>query len=231
MVYARPFHRLVIAGDLFADTFNTTLSIIEKPGSEGSMGLPLPTELLGGINLAIQDFWGTFPSGSGPGIHQAAIYKSFKLNLIGTDGKYMRDETTEYIAATPTPGGGQTGPFPAQLATVVTLRTAAERGRASKGRMFLPVCDGFGVVAADGRAAQAAAERVANATAALVADINAVYAAAVSGDESLGVVGVVSNIGTGTQREVTSITCGRVTDTIRSRRNKQIEAPEEASLP
>jgi hypothetical protein len=64
--------------------------------------------------------------------------------------------------------------------------------------------------------------------AALFTVINGVYAAAESGDEARGVVGVASNIGSGTFRRVTHVTVGLVTDTVRSRRNKQLEAPIES---
>jgi hypothetical protein len=152
---------------------------------------------------------------------------AFKLNFIGPDGLYVANETFEYTYQNPVPGGGQFN-APAQLATVVTLRTAVDRGRASKGRMFLPVCGGFQAVGDDGRASATDAENVADRMAALFTVINGVYAAAESGDEARGVVGVASNIGSGTFRRVTHVTVGRVTDTVRSRRNKQLEAPIES---
>lgn len=230
MVYAAPFHRLVLMGTLFDDTFNTTLSIIRKPGT-GTLDLPLPEDVLSGVRIAIEGFWSIMTSGGGAGIHGAALLTGFKLNQIGVDGKYTRPETTEYTWGSPRPGGGVAGTYPAQLATVATLRTDVPRGRGSKGRMFLPVCDGFGDVETDGRASTSAAQGVANAVRDFIVDINAAYAAAQSGDEYLGVVGVASNVGVGVSREVTSITVGRVTDTIRSRRNRQTEDPQVAAIP
>jgi hypothetical protein len=229
MSYPAPFHRLVLMGNLYSDTFNTTLSIVRVSGS-GTLDLPLPSEVLDGVKSAIEDYWSIATGAGGPGIHANALLTGFKLNQIGTDGKYTRPETTEYTWGAPRPGGG-TGNYPAQLATVATIRTAIERGLASKGRMFLPVCNGFGTVATDGRATDAAATQVATATAGLFKKINDVYAAAKSGDEYLGKVGVASDKGAGAFQVATRVTVGKVTDTVRSRRNKQVEAPMEVTVP
>lgn len=228
MSYPAPFHRLVLIGTLFNDIFNTSLSIIPRSGT-GIIGLPPAADVLPAVAAIFQSRWSTGGAGGGLGVHVNARLTSVKLNAIGTDGRYADDDTNEHIYTTPIPGGGSFN-VPPQLATVVTLRTSAERGRASKGRMFLPVCEGFQLIETDGRAQASTATRVATATRTIFNEINAAYAAQVSGDEAIGRVGVASSIGAGTFREVTRVTVGRVTDTVRSRRNRQIEDPEEALL-
>lgn len=230
MTYASPFHRLVLIGTLYDDIFNTSLTIAPVSGT-GILGLP-PADagLAASMSLIIDDYWGIDAAGGGLGIHKNALLTGFKLNAIGSDGLYATSDPNEFTYPTPLVGGGNFN-APAQLATVVTHRTAVDRGRASKGRAFLPVCDGYQAPAADGRATEAAASRVANAWAAMIGDINDLYASARTGDEALGVVSVMSNIGAGTTRAVTRVTTGRVTDTVRSRRNKISESPIEADVP
>ena len=229
MAYDVPFHRLVLVGTLYDDMFNTTLSIFPR-ASTGTIGLPLPEDIITLVATPVANFWGQFSTGSGAGIHGNAILKSIKLNRIGVDGKYADPESHEYVYPSPVPGGDAFN-APAQLATVATLRTAFDRGRASKGRMYLPVCKGYEAPGADGRATAVQALRVANATAQLVNAINTVYAGAESGDESLGRVAIGSSIGAGRHLEVTGVTVGRATDTMRSRRNKISESPVAATSP
>lgn len=228
MPYPGPFHRLVLMGDLYSDTFNTTLSIVPVSGT-GTIGLPPPQDLLTPLESVISAFWAAGTVSGGAAILPGARLTGFKLNSIGPDGRYTENETHEHTYSSPIPGGGLTV-APAQLATVVTIRTSADRGLASKGRMFLPVCDGFTSVGSDGRAAAGNALRVAQAVADWFEAINAVYVAQESGDEELGRVGVASDRSGGMFRTATRVTVGRVTDTVRSRRNRQIEDPEEALI-
>lgn len=229
MAYPAPFHRLVLIGQLYDDIFNTSLSIVPTDG--GVIGLPGVEEVEAGVTDAIEAFWGGV-GGTFVQITQQAFITSYKLNAIGTDGKYASSGPgNEVLLGAGFPGSGAFSP-PSQIATVVTLRTAAERGLASKGRMYLPACAGYVSMNADGQAATADATRVANATRQFFMDINAAYAAARSGDEALGRVGVASDKGAGMFRAVTNVAAGRVPDTMRSRRNKLDEDPfVSAALP
>lgn len=227
MSYPAPFHRLVLIGSIYEETFNTSLSIIPVGGT---IGLPHPDEVESALTTAIVQFWGGF-SGTSAQITQRAVVTSYKLNLIGTDGRYFNDGPGNEVILSGTVGGGAFAP-PAQLATVATLRTTADRGLASKGRMFLPACAGYQDVDTNGQAATSAATRVAGAVRQFFIDINAAYAAAQSGDEALGRVGVASDKGVGQFRQVTKVAVGRVPDTMRSRRGKLDEDPfETAALP
>jgi len=227
MAYAGYFHRLVLQGTLYDDTFNTTMSIVPVGGTFG-----LDTDLAAiSTSLAplISNWWND-PSSTAPGIaiHAGAKLTGFKLNQIGPDGHYVNDPTNEYVYGSPVQGGYAVFAVP-QVATVATLRTAVERGNGSKGRMFLPCVEGFYAPDADGRASVVHATRTANAVRALIELVNGVYAARVSGDEATGKVGVASRVGAGVFRPVTHVTVGRAPDTMRSRRNKQSEAPVSSS--
>lgn len=219
MAYPDSFHRLVLLGTQFDDQFATGLSIAASAG--GDMDAVNAT-LLADIAAIVSNWWDNATGVVAPRIAAQAKLTSIKLNRIGTDGLYQDAGTFEHIYPTPIAGGGPTANLPPQLATVVTLRTAVERGRASKGRMFLPVVQGYQTVGADGRATTTDALQVANAVKTLIDSINLSYAGPVGGGTA-GRVSVMSNIGLGTVREVTGTSAGRVTDTMRSRRNKLAE--------
>jgi hypothetical protein len=224
MVYPGNFSRLVIIGNLYADTFNTTLSIASRAGT-GTIGLPTNDEVKTALAPLLEDWWNNSAASAGIGINAAAKLTGFKLNTIGPDGSYVNPVTVEHIY--PSPIQGNYAVFgPAQLATVATLRTAVERGLASKGRMYLPFCEGFRDLGTDGRATTTDALRVANAVTSLINIVNGVYLAARSGDETIGRVSIASKSGAGLFREVTKVTVGRVPDTMRSRRNKLAEDPQ-----
>lgn len=124
--------------------------------------------------------------------------------------------------------------MPAQLTVVATLQTALERGRGSKGRMFLPPTSTLldSQLGTDGRIPASNADAYADGVRKLVVDLNAAYVGIQSGDEKVGKVGVASNAGTGSFRPVTEIRVGRVVDTMRSRRAKLIEDPQvSATIP
>lgn len=225
MVYPAQFHRLVLIGNQFGDIFNTTLSIA-KDGA-GDMDHVSDT-LLAAVAAAVADWWDD-TGVNGPEVAGQAKLTSIKLNRIGTDGKYTAGSTMEHVYGTPIPGAGTSAFIPPQLATVATLRTAVERGKASKGRMFLPVCNGFSVVASDGRATLANALRCAQGVASLIDRLNTIYNSP-PGVATPGHVAVMSNIGSGTTRTVTSVTVGRVTDTMRSRRSSLLEDPQSAAV-
>lgn len=230
MVYPAPFHRLVIMGTLYADVFNTTLSIVPIPGTGTiSMGLVTPT-LLADVAAVVGAWW----PGAGanqPHITQAARLTGIKLNLIGPDGRYLGPETMEHTYPAPIAGGVSTNP-PPQLAVVATIRTAEPRGLASKGRMYLPPANGFYTpLATDGRASDVSALRVATAMTTLFDGINDVYNALPVTDAARGRVGVASDRLAGQFRVATEVSVGRVVDTMRSRRNKLDEAPEFATIP
>jgi hypothetical protein len=134
-----------------------------------------------------------------------AALTELKTAVIGPDGKYNGDPTIKAVNVLGT-GQNATG-SPAQVALGVSLNTAL-RGPRGRGRFFLPapVHDPNGDT---GLILGSDAQDVANRAAAFVTALNAVSGA--------GDVCVASSFGMNTP--VTSVRCGRVLDTIRSRRS------------
>lgn len=205
MAYKQPFLRLVASGSLYTgEQFSWGLSLIADFPTDNAGFSAVPA----GVRDAVASF------------HQqtsqaAARLTTVKLNLIGTNGKYASStDTTVYDYPTPVAGGGS-GVVPAQIALAVSLVTGAKRGLASKGRFYIPVP--IGTLGTDGLLPAATSASVASQAATL---INAIHAG-VGGDWR---VGVVSDVGAGAQREVTSLRVGRVLDTIRSRRTSLPES-------
>lgn len=203
MAYADRFLRLVASGTLHngIEQFSFSFAFIKR--TAGSTPA-VPTEVPPAIVTAFNTYWGTTGL-----ISNAAALRSLKLNEIGTDGKYANDDTVEYEY----PGTAPTGPslpnFPPQVSLAVSLRTDAARGRAHAGRFYLP-SPSIGLQSSTGTISAASQATVSNATKALLESCNA----ALVGWR----VGVVSKIGSGTERPVTKIAVGAALDTIRSRR-------------
>lgn len=207
MPYPHPFLRLVVGGDLYSDQEQWTwsLSLIPDNGEQGpSLGPEVPEAVI----AACESFHST------PGlISQNARLRWIKLNEIGEDGRYTSADTRRWDdteGGTPGANGGNIAP---QIALAVTLRTAVNRGLASRGRFYVPV-PGWGPTT-DGRLSAETANFYTVAATELLNDLNAAL--------PLYRVGVVSDRGAGASRPVTYVEVGRVLDTIRSRRTSMPE--------
>lgn len=216
MAYAAPFHRIVIIGNLYADTFNTTLTMM----SAGGGTIPAATqELADDVRATVAAWWPGLVNaspGSGISLIAAAQLVSVKVNRIGTDGRYMDAEAIESTGA-PVSGGGGATIAPAQLSIASTLRGADPRARAGKGRMYFPpTIQTVSLLGTDGRLTAERAEMHANGIVTLIQNLNDAYLTA----GVTAVAGIASKAGTGAFQAVTEVTVGRVVDTMRSRRNK-----------
>lgn len=225
MTYPGFFHRLVLMGTLYQDTFNTSLSIIPSGIGDFGASVEVTPTLLADVAADVGAWWNNATAGAGSGAIQSARLTGIKLNRINAAGKYQDATTYEHTYTSPIAGINSAVIAP-QLAVVATLRTAIPRGRASKGRMYLPPTQAIGtLVAGDGRSSAAQALTQANGVKALIVALNATYAS-----EGGGIVGVASDAGTGAFQAVTEVSVGRVPDTIRSRRNKQDEDYQTVSI-
>jgi hypothetical protein len=226
MVYPANFHKIVMIGNLYADTFNVTLSMIPAGGTP--IG-PATQALANSVGTVIKDWWDN-PLATNPGngltISANAVLTSVKVNRIGPDGRYVDPDTREYILAPALPGGGSSGMIP-QTSLVVTLRGANERGLAGKGRMYFPPSAAAAPpLATDGRTTPALALQHAYGVRTLMYQLNDAYLAT----GFAAVAGIASKSGAGAFQGLSKISVGRVVDTMRSRRNKQLEAPEEITV-
>jgi hypothetical protein len=210
MPYPGQFHRLVMIGDLYTDQFNMTLSIV--PSALGELGMPAVDDAtLAAVAGDVSSWFGLAMGSGGCSISASAKLTSIKLNRIGPDGRYVDNESQEYIYPAPVVGN-TLNLYPAQLSTVVSLHTARERGRGSKGRVYLPPGNGA-IVSSDGRLSATSAASIATGFKTLVTSLNTRYTL-------IGRVGVASNAGAGRFEHVTELAVGRVPDTMRSRRSK-----------
>lgn len=225
MPYPGQFVRLVMIGSLYnAEQFNMTLSIV--PSALGELGMPpVDAPTLAAVAANCSAWFSSTTAGSGPSFQSEHKLVSIKLNRLGTDGRYVDAVAREHVYPTPISGGGSvpSGKMPPQVSTVISLRTALERGRGSKGRIYLPATVASSGVATDGRITAANALVNANAVKSLINSLNATYTL-------IGKVGVASNAGSGRFEHITRVAGGRVLDTMRSRRSSLVEDHQEVLL-
>lgn len=143
MAYAHKVVRVTLAGTMFNGVENwSTGFFLGKKDADAAA----PTQAAAD---AVRTAWTTFMSASSSGISSAYKFTSCKLASMGADGKTIDDEVV-YSYPTGTVSGGNNGAIlPPQCAVVVTLTSARPRGRASKGRMYLPGI--VGPVSSDGK--------------------------------------------------------------------------------
>lgn len=162
--------------------------------------------------------------------HPSVAFTHVKANLVGTDGRYINQEKTyRKDAAAPINGLASGATLPADVAVAVTLNTAAARGHASKGRVYLPAPSA--TTLADGRLSQTASDALGNATAALVKNLGNVPGLDETAVGGYGDISVMSRIGAGTTRTVTGIRIGDLYDTQQRRSNKMREVYRAYNLP
>jgi len=210
MPYPGQFHKLVIMGTIYEDVFNTTLSIV--PSALGELGMPeVDSATLAAVAANVSDWWDNGLAGTGIVPITSCKLTGIKLNRIGTDGHYVDSPTMEHTYPTPILGLNS-AVYPAQNATVATLRTAVPRGRGSKGRMYLPPNISMQAIDGTGKIPAATALSTANGVKWLITALNSTYTL-------IGRVGVASNAGAGRFEHVTEVSVGRIIDTVRSRRS------------
>lgn len=142
-----------------------------------------------------------------------------KVAPIATTGLYPPGEIAYYKEGSPVAGYGTGGdPWPGQCTVCITLRTVIPRGRASRGRFYLPGLQG--TISSYGKFPSGRPAAVAGACAAFIGDLNGV--------SGLGVAQVMSK--TGEYSVVTDVECGDVVDTQRRRRRQLIEVRSSASV-
>lgn len=222
MAYPLRFHRLVIGGTFYTETWNTSLSI------QTPTDVAVSSALLTTIAAAVSGWW-TGVGATGLQVPSTVKLAYIKLNRIDVDGHYADEVSMTHIYPTPVNGGSAAVDYPPQLAAVVSLRTAFDRGLASKGRMYIPSPLGFITPGADGRASASSAARVASSVAGLINNINAAYTS-IGGGDFTGRVAVFSSTREGAWHAVTRTQAGRVVDTMRSRRSSLAEDPQVSTV-
>jgi len=173
----------------------------------------------------IAAIFGTYFEAAGTKIETVGHLYKVKVAALGTDGKYLTDS----IEAEPEPGGSNGSVsavrYPNQVALAVSLRTVTNIGRATKGRFYLPV-PGHNVQT-DGKIIPAEVVATAATSKTFLDALNTKLAADITQTIRLQ---IMSDIGSGVSRVVTSVRVGDVIDTIRSRRNALTETYSSATL-
>lgn len=126
--------------------------------------------------------------------------------------------TEQWSSGLPEQAGSTSLNHPPQVSLAVTLETGITRGRAARGRIYLPTTGQS--VAADGRISSTNATDLAVRTATFLDDLTDLMAAP---------VWVMSDVGAGTSRPVEAVSVGRVFDTQR-RRRRQLDEDRVSAL-
>jgi hypothetical protein len=133
-----------------------------------------------------------------------------KLAPIGTDGKYPPGEIAYIHDFTPDPGPTNTNQHPAQCTQVVTfLAEGQPRGRASRGRIYLP-CPNAAVSSATGG----------NSLGSALATAAATWLSALNDVADLGQACIMSELGSGVTAPITQCRGDDLPDTQRRRRRQ-----------
>jgi len=140
-----------------------------------------------------------------------------KLNKISANGKYTDPGNTRaHYYSTPRPAPNNSygvGDLPYQCAVAVSLLTSATRGKAHRGRMYLPAIN---IQQTGGRIGDTLATYLATGVHDLIAAVNAAATTPTA-------VSVIST--TGESHHVIGTACGHIIDTLRTRRRSLVESP------
>lgn len=175
-----------------------------------SQELPSAGEMTN-IVTHIQTFWGLAANA----ISNSFVLDEVKFALVEPNGRYPADFLPEVRTIAPgVPGGASGGDrLPLQTSCVASLRTAALRGRASKGRIYLPPLQSTLNASFQWSGAPWTARAVG--VAQMIGLIN----------DNLGLnrVAILSRVGTGSFNYVTSVGVGSRPDVQRRRARGQVE--------
>lgn len=157
--------------------------------------------------------------GATNGINNAHDFYYAKLAPQDENGRYPVDLQSYESTRTTLPGTGtsSSSTWPGQCGLVVTLVSIkpSRRGRASKGRVYLP--GNAYQIDSGGKISATLATAMSTFVAGLISDLNDVT--------SLGAVSIFSKVGTGETWNVGWARTGLVVDTHRSRRRQLLETP------
>jgi len=206
MAYPIRHKLLTIGGSAYSATeqWQFGLRIIPPIGQEA-----VSQAQIDALSTPIQTFWNTTTIFM-PTTH---LLEFCKLAPIGQDGHYPEGEIAyEHVyTADAGPGGGPL--YPPQVALVVSLMTAAPRGRGHAGRIYLP--GPASATNTQGRTGSGLPAAVNTAMRTLILAINATA--------NVGTVGIITSLGSGTSRVVNAVRTGERWDTVRRRARQQVE--------
>lgn len=176
---------------------------------------PITQAMVDACDAAFRTAWNSAAAVSMAPQHS---YQYAKLAPIDVNGRYPSSSISYQSAAVTLAGKGSSAlaPWPSQCSVAVTLITSkpGARGRASKGRVYLPPL--ATTISASGLITGTTATNQATWIANLLTSLNAV--------SGLGTASVMSSIGAGEGYPIYRVTCGLVVDTVRRRRRQLVES-------
>lgn len=196
------------------DIWTTGWRIAPSPASEPIINYPaMANTLLESVTGAAETFWAAIRTRVATGTR----LNSVKVAPVDEDGRYIDNmDSVIYDWETPLQGGAGGGTHPPQVSVVASLTTGTRRGNATHGRMYLPLT-AVPISPTEFTIATNVRQEIANAVVGLLDDSLGTIA-----DASLDPV-VMSNIGSGTTRTITTVAVGSIPDTQRRRRNRFTE--------
>ena len=214
MTYPSNFVQITLAGQL-ASTDSWSCSL------KGHSTTPVSDAALlvgiAGMASDIADVVAPVFTDSGSFTSDVAFFDIVKVAAVGPDGHYVLGSDPDVLDAGPGGGGnGSLAHVAPQLCTVVTLRTVASRGHASRGRFFWPGA-AYETLDDSGHISVSAADSMRDKFQTMLIGINGVLAAAYSADMK---ISVMSRLGSGVAHAVNALEVGDVIDTQRRRRRQ-----------
>lgn len=195
------------------DIWTTGWRIAPSPASEPIINYPaMANTLLESVTGAAQTFWSAIQAR----VARGTRLNSVKVAPVDEDGRYIDNmDSVIYDWETPLQGAGSNA-HPPQVSVVASLTTGTRRGNATHGRMYLPLT-AIAINQNDFTISTGERQTIANAVKGLLNDSIGAIA-----DVTLDPV-VMSNIGSGTTRTITTVAVGSIPDTQRRRRNRFTE--------
>lgn len=169
---------------------------------------------------AIAGAFGIFWGNEFTNISDDLQFTHAKFALIDPDGKYPADFEPYVADVSPVPGGEiGTARFPLSTACAASLTTPKARGRAHRGRIYLPpIEDALG---GGGMWGSSIVQSRANQVASMISSINTIIGSSAY---------VMSKVGAGYQEVITGVAVGSRPDVMRSRSRGQAETYAEAAV-
>lgn len=216
MPYTSRFIQCVIGGNVDAgvdtDTWQIGLKVpVEPTWLQG--GIPMD-QFVDDLQADATAWWGQ----CSPYYASNTSLAFVKANVVGIDGLYENQGESFRRDFSEQPGSATSSPLPSEVAFVCTLMTDANRGLASKGRVYLPAPASGSALASNGRVDAAGYGTVMReAMAALIADVG--NAPGADGAEGIGDTSVMSQVREGATRTITGVRTDDTWDTQRRRGN------------
>jgi len=221
MVYAHKVNRVTLSGTMWggAEEWSTGFFMGEE-----SADAEVPTQLMADV---IRNKWSDYFQAPGADISNQYVFTQCKVARFGTDGHTELDNVVYSTPAATVDGDEATIKLPGQCTLVLTLKSDRLRGKASKGRMYLP-----GIAQMPGNDGRLTTGQTATNVALLKTFFDAVNADAdvpnsvILAAKWSGLLG----INPAQNDYVTSLALGTVIDTQRRRRNDLAEAYSTSAL-